>query len=178
MTTVWHENDYRHTELIGFLVDSIMISKDSVEDFFSQYASIMNNALFGEVYDLGTIMNSFSDFVVGARPRGVAGGKNDEQFEKVIRRGIDFYKRIGIMSMNIISKEVNILDDFHAIVKVCWNSFYENENSSGEIPFEVVYIVQHKDGLNKIFAYVTGDEQTAFRDHKLIPEDVKFAKQN
>ena len=138
----------------------------------------MNNALFGEANDFDAIMNSFADFVVGANPMGVAGGKNDEQFAKAIREGIDFYKNIGIISMNIISKEVNILDDFHAIVKIFWNSFYGNETDSGDIPFEVVYLVQHKNGLNKIFAYVTGDEQAAFRNYKLIPETAEYGKQD
>jgi hypothetical protein len=155
-----------------------MISKESVEDFFNQYSSTMNNALFGEQYELNTIMNSFSDFVVGASPVGVAGGKNDEQFAKAMLGGIDFYKKIGIISMNIISKEVNILDEVHAVVKIVWNCFYGNENGSGEIPFEVVYMVQYRDGVNKIFAYVTGDEKATFRHHKLIPEIAEHGEQD
>lgn len=145
-----------------------MISKENIEDFFNRYASTMNSALFGDVYDINTIVSSFSDLVVGASPMGVNGGKNDERFANAIRQGIDFYKKIGIVSMNIMSKEVSVLDNFHAVVKVFWSAFYGNENTSGEIPFQVVYMVQYRDGMIKIFAYVTGDEQAAFRAHQLL----------
>lgn len=138
----------------------------------------MNNALFGDVYDINSIMGSFADFVVGANPLGVAGGKNDDQFAKAIRQGIDFYKQIGIVSMNILSKDISVLDDFHASVKIFWSSFYGNETASGEIPFEVVYLVQCKNGSIKIFAYVTGDEQAAFRAHNLLPESLEYGQKH
>lgn len=141
----------------------------SIDDFFSQYASTMNNALFGDMPDVSAITRSFSDFVVGASPQGIMGGRNDETFGKSIRDGIDFYKRIGIISMNIISKDVTVLDEFHAMVKVYWKSFYGNERLSGEIPFEVVYLVQALGQSPKIFAFVTGDEQAALKSHHLIP---------
>lgn len=140
-----------------------------IDDFFNQYASTMNSALFGDVPDLGAVTRSFSDFVVGASPQGVMGGRNDEAFRKSITDGIDFYKRIGIISMNIMSKEVTALDDFHAMVKVYWKSFYGNERLSGEISFEVVYLIQVLDRSPKIFAFVTGDEQAALKRHNLIP---------
>jgi hypothetical protein len=147
-----------------------MARTEDIQDFFNRYASTMNNALFGDAYDIDSIMSSFANFVVGANPMGVAGGKNDDQFAEAIRQGIDFYKKIGIVSMNIVSKEITALDDFHAIVKIFWSSFYEKEMVSGEISFQVVYLVQCKDSAIKIFAYVTGDEQAAFRAHKLVPE--------
>lgn len=147
-----------------------MVTKEIIDDFFNRYASVMNNALFGDIYDINAIRNSFSDFVVSANPLGVAGGRDDEQFVKGIRRGIDFYKNIGIVSMNITSKEIFIMDEFHAIVTVCWTSLYEKENSFGEIHFQVVHLVQCQDGLTKIFAYVRGDEQAAFKTHNLLVE--------
>jgi hypothetical protein len=145
-----------------------MISKQEIQDFFNQYASTMNNVLFAERYDVQTIMDSFAEYVVGANPVGIAGGKNNEQFSDSIRQGIDFYRKIGITSMNITAQEVTILDEFHASVKVYWSSLFFNENTSGEIPFEVVYIVQCKDQAKKIFAFITGDEMSAFKEYKLI----------
>jgi hypothetical protein len=153
-----------------------MISRENIEDFFNRYASTMNNALFGEIYDPNAIMDSFSAFVVGANPSGVVGGKNDEQFAKSILQGIDYYKKIGILSMNITAKEISILDEFHGVVNIFWKCFYENQNASGEIPFEVTYMIQCKDGSIKIFAYVTGDEQAAFKAHKLIPENDDYGR--
>lgn len=145
-----------------------MVSKEGIEDFFNRYASITNNALFGDGYDVNSIKDSFSDFVVGANPLGVAGGKNDDQFVNTIRQGVEFYKKIGIVSMNIMSKEILVIDEFHASVKVSWSSFYQKDDASGEIPFEVIYLVQCRDGLIKIFAYVTGDEQAAFKAYNLL----------
>lgn len=145
-----------------------MINTTEIDDFFNRYASIVNNALFGDPLDTETIKDSFAGFVVGANPLGVAGGINDEKFQTTIQQGIDFYKRIGITSMNILSKEITVLDDFHAMAKIHWNSVYSKGDNSGEIPFEVIYFVQCRDGSPRIFAYITGDEQGALRDHKLI----------
>lgn len=147
----------------------IMAMIENMDDFFSRYASTMNNALFGDIFDMDVLQKSFAGFVVGANPMGVAGGNNDAQFQKLIRQGIDFYKQIGIMSMNISSKEITVLDDFHVLVKVYWKAFYAKESISGEIPFEVFYVVHGGNADPKIFAYITGDEQAVLRDHKLIP---------
>ena len=155
-----------------------MITRENIEDFFSRYASTMNNALFGGRYDIDSIMSSFSDFVVGSNPLGVTGGRNDEKFADAIRQGIEFYKQIGILSMNILSKEISVLDDHHATVKVFWSSFYSNDNASGEIPFEVVYLVESTSGSLRIFAYVTGDELAAFKAHHLLSEDAELGAQH
>lgn len=128
----------------------------------------MNNALFGESCDVKVILDSFADYVVGANPLGITGVKNDEQLDKAIRQGIAFYKKIGITSMNITAQDVTILDEFHALVKIYWKSLYANDNVSGEIPFEVIYIVQSNDPVTRIFAYITGDEMSALKQHGLI----------
>lgn len=146
-----------------------MIDSNRIDDFFNRYASVVNNALFGGALDMDMITHSFADFVVGANPMGVAGGSNDENFRKSIQQGIDFYKQIGITSMNISSKEITALDEFHAMVKINWTAFYVKKSSSGEIAFEVFYFVRDKDDTTRIFAYITGDEQGALRDHQLIP---------
>lgn len=153
---------------------NVMISGEMIDDFFGRYASAMNNALFGEVYDQAMITGAFSDYVVGANPLGVAGSKNDENFRQTILKGIDFYRQIGITSMNILSRDITILDRCHAAVKVSWTSFYSNKKNSGEIPFEVLYLVQSRDDAIRIFAYITGDEQQALKEHKLIPNSEHF----
>jgi hypothetical protein len=145
-----------------------MTNTKEIDDFFNRYASIVNNALFGDTLDTETIRKFFANYVVGANPLGIAGGSNDEQFQKSIRQGIEFYRQIGITSMNISSKEITLLDDLHAMVKVFWKSFYSKDSTSGEICFDVVYIVQNIEDNPRIFAYITGDEQGALREHKLI----------
>ena len=147
-----------------------MISKEEVEDFFNRYASTMNNALFGDVIDVKSFLHYFARYVVGANPSGVQGGKNDLEFANSIKSGIDFYKRIGVISMNIMAKDVAILDGYHATARISWESIYNKEDKLGEIAFNVVYLVQVIDHAVKIFAYITGDEQKALRERGLIPE--------
>jgi hypothetical protein len=147
-----------------------MISKAGIDNFFDRYASMMNDALSGDVSNVRLIMNSFSDFVVGSNPHSVFGGKNDGQFAEAIHQGIDFYKKIGIVSMNIVASRITILDNFHALVRISWTSFYRNDDVSGDIPFDVAYLVQYRNRAFQIFAYVSDDEQAAFKAHKLISE--------
>ena len=145
-----------------------MISKPAIKDFFSRYALTMNNALQEQSYDIKVFLDSFSEYVVGASPLGVFGGKNDQLFSNSIRQGIDFYKKIGITSMNIRAVEITVLDEYHVLANVHWSSSYAKEKFSGEILFQVIYIVQCKDLVSKIFAFVTGDEMSVLRQHQLI----------
>jgi hypothetical protein len=145
-----------------------MITSSKVEEFFNQYASAMNSALFDEKYDIAAITNSFANYIVGANPMGVRGGVCDDEFAKAIKAGIEFYKNIGIISMNILGKQITVLDDLHAVATIHWTSIYDNGKVSGEIPFDVVYLVELSTGTIRIFAYITGDEMHAFRVHNLI----------
>jgi hypothetical protein len=145
-----------------------MTTKEEIEDFFNRYASTMNNVLFGDIVDVNSFRGSFASYVVGANPAGIAGGKNDGDFGNSIKSGIDFYKRIGIISMNITAKDITILDEYHATARISWECIYNRNEDSGGIPFDVFYVLQVRDHVAKIFAYVTGDEQKALRDQGLI----------
>lgn len=145
-----------------------MVTIENLNDFFSRYALTVNNALFGDAVNAEVLKNSFAGFVVGANPLGIYGGANDDQFQKTIRGGIDFYKQIGIISMNISSIEITTLDHIHSLVKIFWKAFYAKDELSVEIPFEVFYVVQNGSTAPKIFAYITGDEQAVLRRHHLI----------
>jgi hypothetical protein len=145
-----------------------MISRENTDDFFNRYASTINNALFGDAFDVNAITDSFSEIVVSAKPAGMEVGKNDADFGSAVAEGIAFYKQIGILSMNIVSKEITVLNPWHAIAKINWSFFYSKGELSGEIPFEVVYMVQSRNEAITIFAYVTDDEQKVLSDHGLI----------
>ena len=42
--------------------------------------------------------------------------------------------------MDILSKQISVLDQFHAIVKIRWNSsFIRKDNTNGDIAFDVFY---------------------------------------
>lgn len=114
-------------------------------------------------------MAAFADCFIEASPLGINCGKNDEQFKIGIPQGYTFYKNIGITSMDIIAKEINILDTYHAMIKIHWRSaFIKKNKSAGNIEFDVIYFVQTKGKQNKIFAYITGDEQTVLKENGLI----------
>jgi hypothetical protein len=80
-----------------------------------------------------------------------------------------FYKNIGITSMDIVSKKITLLDDFHTMVKVRWKSnFLKRDGLKSSIEFENIYFTQTMDTQHKVFAYITGDEHAALKEAGLI----------
>lgn len=146
-----------------------MVTDLIVRNFFNEYASRMNNALFSDPIDLDGIVQSFAAHFVGASPNGIQSGQNDDRFRDAIRDGIAFYRNIGVRSMVIVEQQPELLDDFHALVKIEWKCVYECESREGEINFINHYLVQVRsyDSI-KIFSYVTGDEMKAFKEHGLL----------
>jgi hypothetical protein len=86
-----------------------------------------------------------------------------------MQKGYAFYKNIGITSMDIVSKKITLLDDFHIMVKVRWKSnFLKRDGLKSSIEFENIYFNQTRDTQPKVFAYITGDEQAALKEAGLI----------
>lgn len=140
-----------------------------LNQFFDQYAARFNEAIRTGKTDIEATTNAFAHCFVEASPLGVNCGKNDEQFRTAIPQGYAFYKSVGITAMNILSKEISLLDEFHAMVKVHWESvFTRKDKTSGSIEFDVFYFVQSLNNTHKIFAYITGDEQAALKANGLI----------
>jgi hypothetical protein len=55
------------------------------------------------------------------------------------------------------------------MAKIHWKSlFVTNEKRSGEIDFDVIYLLQLKGEDVKIFASITGDEREALKNNVLI----------
>lgn len=142
--------------------------KENIESFFNDYAARFNEAVAGKETDASETARCFADYFVESSPAGVIGGKNDDSFKEKIPEGYAHYKDIGITAMNILSKEISIIDEFHAMAKIHWQSVYrKKDGKEGVIEFDVTYFLNTKDGV-KIFAYVTGDEQAALKEHGLI----------
>lgn len=143
--------------------------KQELEIFFDKYAERFNKVLNGEKADIEETANCFTGNFIESSPAGVLCGENGEGFKKKIPEGYSFYKSIGIISMDILFKEITPLDDLHTMVKVHWRSAYVNKNkSSGGIEFDVIYLLTNFEEQFKIFAYMTGDEQKALKDHGLL----------
>lgn len=143
--------------------------KQQIGSFFDQYRDRFNRALTGDAPDIELTAELYSDCFIGANPLGVNCGNNDKTFRDAMREGYNFYKNIGITSMEIISKEITFLDDFHTMIKVRWNSnFTKKDGSKGGIEFENIYFTQTIKNQHKVFAYITGDEQAVLKEFGLI----------
>lgn len=55
------------------------------------------------------------------------------------------------------------LDERHRGVRVGWTAGYEHAGRSGEVAFEVIYLLRMTGAGPKIFAYITGDEEGQLR---------------
>mgnify|MGYP003576478747 FL=1 len=146
------------------------IQHHEIENFFNRYENVVNEALSGGEPDIDETVNSFAPEFIAASPVGIMAGKNNRKFRKSITEGWEFYKKIGIRAMDILSTQITILDQFHAITKVHWNcSFVRKNKTKGEIAFENYYLLKKSGDDLRIFAYITGDEQQALKDESLIP---------
>ena len=146
--------------------------KKSIEDFFTDYEKHFNDAMSEKDSDVASqIQKSFADCFIESSPAGLNCGKNDDEFLKKVKQGFDFYKRIGSTGMNIVSKDITLLDDFHAMAKVYWRYSYLKDNKPGNIDFHIIYFVTTLNNEIRIFAYIAGDEQKALREKGLIREE-------
>jgi hypothetical protein len=145
------------------------IQQHEIENFFNRYEARFNEALQGDEADLDETLNSFSAEFIEATPNGITVGKNGRKFKKALSDGYAFYKKIGVRSMDMLSTQTTILDKFHALVKIHWNSSFVRQNKSkGDIAFDVFYLVQKTNDDIRIFASITGDEQQALNEEGLI----------
>jgi hypothetical protein len=146
--------------------------KKELNEFFAAYEQRFNDGLSGKVDVQGTI-DAFAECFVEASPVGIICGQNGNDFRKAIPQGYDFYKSIGTQSMTIAETDITLINDLHAVTKVHWLSHYlrKQDLNPVSIEFDVHYFTQQQNGGPRIFAYITGDEQKALREHGLIPEE-------
>jgi len=143
--------------------------KQQIDDLFNQYSNIFNKAVKEGVIDIESTAELYSECFIGANPLGVQCGKNDKEFRVALQKGYAFYKDIGITSMEIVSKEITFLDEFHTMVKVRWkSSFIKKDDTAGNVEFENIYIAQTNENKHKVFAWITGNEQAVLKEIGLI----------
>ncbi|HMG93450.1 MAG TPA: hypothetical protein VK589_25505 [Chryseolinea sp.] len=143
--------------------------KKNIEEFFSAYEALFNKSLSNEHVTNEEMSQFFEECFVESSPAGVICGKNDDQFLEKIQSGFDFYKSIGSKSMTIVSKDITLLDDLHALAKIYWQYSYVKDEREGTIDFTNYYFVTTRDQV-KIFSYIAGDEQKALADKGLLAE--------
>lgn len=148
--------------------EAIRIEKEEILKFFDRYEHQFNTALKEGTVDASEVANSFAEHFIEASPDGILAGTNDENYRKMIPKGWSAYRKMGVISMYIIQKEITLLDDLHAIVKIDWRCLYTKNDDQGNIDFVNYYLLHQAEDQLKIFAYITGDEQKALREHGLI----------
>ena len=143
--------------------------EQSLNAFFEIYRDVFNDALNENHTDIEPTAELFSSCFIAVDPSGVNCGHNDEVLRNAMIKGYAFYKSIGITNMEIISKKITLLDDFHSMVRIHWQSNYlKKDGLKGSIKFENLYFIQTKNDQHKVFAYITGDEQAALKNIGLI----------
>jgi hypothetical protein len=146
-----------------------MVNREQqIDDFFNHYRDVFNNAINGNSSDVEQTAGLFSSCFIAADPSGVQCGQNDETFRDAMQKGYAFYKNIGITSMDIVSKKITLLDDFHSMAQIRWKSNFIKNGQSGSIEFDNIYFLQTINHQHKVFAYITGDEQAALKNIGLI----------
>ncbi len=141
--------------------------KKNIEEFFSTYEAHFNNGLANKPVTSEEMSQFFEECFIESSPAGVICGKNDDQFLDKVQSGFDFYKSIGSKSMTIVSKDITLLDDLHALAKIYWRYSYVKDDREGTIDFTNYYFVTIRDQV-KIFGYIAGDEQKALADKGLL----------
>jgi hypothetical protein len=145
------------------------IRKQQLDEFFDHYRDVFNEALKADVPDIERTAELFSSCFLAANPSGVNCGENNDPFREALKKGYGFYKSIGMTSMDIVSKEITLLDDFHAMAKIHWKSNYlKRDGVKGSIEFDNIYFIQTRTDRHKVFAYITGDEQAALKAAGLV----------
>ena len=142
----------------------------TVVRFLAQYEARVNRALGEEpVVDVEGTAGAFTRCFLAASPAGIACNENDQQFRAEIPKGFEFYRSIGTRSMRIASLAITELDEHHCMAKVRWHSNYRRRDATEiQIAFDVIYFLSIPDEEPQIFAYITGDESEALRQHGLI----------
>ena len=141
----------------------------TVAGFFQGYVDAFNRSLGGEV-DVAGIRAHFSDCFVGAGPRGVQCGQNDDSFTEALHQGYAFYKDIGTKAMAVRGVTTTPIDETHQMARVAYRATYAKP--SGEdvaIDFTVTYLLASRGESYEIFAFIAGDEMALYREHGLLP---------
>jgi len=143
------------------------------EAFFRNYVDVFNRSVKDGV-DVDAIRLSYAEYFVSAGGGAVQGGANDEKYAEVLRQGSGFYQAIGLTGMTLLQVEVTPMDAGHDMVRPYYRADYRKKDGQAlSIDFDLVYMLQRREGGPKIFAFVAGDEIALYREYGLVDEEGK-----
>lgn len=149
---------------LGWMLDH----SQAVRAFLNAYAERFNDAIADPPkVDIGAIRAFYSNHFIGSDPASVRGGKNGVLFRLMLPLGYRRYRKLGCKRMELKRVEVIGLDDFHAMARTHWSSLFRRKDKTVvEIEFDNIYLLHIPLGeAPKIFAWITGDEPQALKDH-------------
>lgn len=139
--------------------------------FFKSYSQRSNEALrTPPKLDVDATIAAFAPFFVGAGPKGVFGGATDATFRKAVPQSFQHYRDVGGRRFEITRIEVTELDEFNTMARTDWEFDYRRpkDGVEGTISFQNLYFVNFADGVPKIFAFITPDEEKVMKEHGLV----------
>lgn len=99
----------------------------------------------------------------------MSGARNDADLPGILADGFKHYRALGGERFEIMSLDIEVLDDIHAMARVDWEFDYVRpaDGAKGTIAFRNIYFVNAAGGEPRIFAWITPDEGKAMREHGL-----------
>jgi hypothetical protein len=146
-------------------------SEEKIDAFFHNYAERFNCALEGKETDIDASLDAFTDCFIESSPAGVQCNRNGIASPEGLPESYAFYRKIGTTCMVITSREITVLDDCHAMVKVRWKANYSQGEQGEMMEFDSFYFLTLANDEPKIFAYITGSEQKLLKERGIIPKD-------
>ena len=143
------------------------------DSFFRSYVDFYNAALEGKPV-IDDLRHCYAEYVVGASGSSVMGGENGQKYGEVLKQGFEFYRGIGAQRMLLRRTEAREIIDGHDLVRVYFTAEMDKaKNGPPSIDFDVTYFLQRRDSGPKVFAFVSEDEMSLFRDLGLVDADGK-----
>ena len=143
---------------------------DRVDRFFRDYVAAFNQAL-GPQPDPDRLRTFYADAFLVADPHGAQVGHNDETFARTLEKKFAFYRAIGTRRMRLVRIDRTPIDALHEMARVRYGAEYVREAGEAiSVEFDVTYLLEHREGRTRIFAFVAGDELALFRELGLVDE--------
>lgn len=132
--------------------------------FFADLAEAFNRSLAGEV-EHDAIRRGFANCFIAAGPRGSACGLNNDAFSAVLDKVFAHHRANGLRRIAVRRVHATPIDAAHHQVRV----FYTVERDATEdepavVERDVAYLIEEHGKGPCIFAFVSDDELTVYRD--------------
>jgi hypothetical protein len=76
---------------------------------------------------------------------------------------------MGTKNMKMDGVDVHEIDATHCVVRVSWNSTYQKPGSAEtDIPFDVSYLLEQRDGKLRVFGWIAGDEEALLKANGVL----------